>query len=322
MELGKKTIELLTPSLNMNDGDIILKSSIIMDVFEKIEIAAKYDYNILLEGESGVGKDIFANYIYKHGKRASGKFIAVNCGAIPENLFEAEFFGYERGSFTNAINSHKGFFEQANGGVLLLDEISELPLYMQVKLLRAIEDKFIRRIGSENIIKTDTQIIAATNKNLSKCVNENKFRQDLYYRLAIINITIPPLRERIDDILPLANYFLVKHGCQNKSFSPEAEATLLEYKWPGNIRELETCMINVIIRSNGKTFIERHELQINSLNTKQNLKGLLEREGLERTLKSTNGSVKLTSTALGVHRNTIYNKLKKHNLTLSIYRIN
>jgi two-component system NtrC family response regulator len=215
--------------------------------------AAKTDASILLLGESGVGKEVFASYIHKNSPRAQKPFIAINMAALPENLIESELFGFEKGAFTDATEAKAGQFELANGGTLFLDEIAEMPYGLQAKLLRALQEREIRRLGSSKAIKIDIRIISATNANLQAKIEDGEFREDLYYRLNTIPLEIPPLRERKDEILSIANRVCMKY-CQQytlgeKKFSKEAQKELLEYSWPGNIRELISVVERAVILS-------------------------------------------------------------------------
>ena len=207
---------------------------------------APSEANVLLTGESGTGKEIFSRFIHDNSKRANKKFVAVNCAAIPETLLESELFGYEKGAFTGAVARRIGKFEEASGGTLLLDEISEMDIRIQAKLLRAIQEKEIDRIGGKAPIKVDTRIIATSNRNLDEAVKNGSFRQDLYYRLNVVNVNIPPLRERPDDIIVLAKHFAKKYSELNeidlKPLSAGAEQKLLNYLWPGNVRELKNII--------------------------------------------------------------------------------
>jgi transcriptional regulator with PAS, ATPase and Fis domain len=212
---------------------------------------APVDVNVLLQGESGVGKTAIARYIHRQSHRADGPFIEVNCGAIPEALFESEFFGYEPGSFTGASKKGKtGFAELAHGGTLFLDEISELSFPAQVKVLKFIQEKRYYRIGGTRLRESDFRLIAATNKDLEKMVREGRFREDLYFRLNVVPITIPPLRARQEDILPLIRYFLDKYRKKyrrEKTLDSRAIDCLLEYSWPGNVRELENLIERLVV---------------------------------------------------------------------------
>ena len=204
------------------EGEIILACDAMQKTLAMADKAAFSEVTVLLEGESGVGKEIFARYIHRKSARSARRFVPVHCAAIPETLFEAELFGYDRGAFTNAFVSHKGYFEQANGGTVFLDEISEIPLAFQVKMLRLLEEKQVVRLGSEKEIPIDVRIIAASQQHLWRLVQQNRFRHDLYYRVAVWTISIPPLRERKEDIELLARHFLRKHGVNGQEISSEA----------------------------------------------------------------------------------------------------
>lgn len=241
---------------NLNrQGDVIASSEMMNRLIEKTVKIAKKDVTVLLIGESGTGKEIFANLIYKNSGRADKPFIKVNCAAIPEGLLESEFFGYEGGAFTGADKTGKiGIFEMADKGTLFLDEIGELPVYMQSKLLRAIQEKEVRKIGGRTMISIDVRIIAATNIDLTEAIKEGKFREDLYYRLNIVPIEIPPLRLRKEDIQVLANYFtdnFSKEYNLQKILSPEAIKELGAYDWPGNVRELKNIIERIVVSFDG-----------------------------------------------------------------------
>ena len=218
--------------------------------------AARSDASILLLGESGVGKELFAKTIHDHSPRRNKPFVAVNMAAIPENLIESELFGFEKGAFTDAVEAKMGKFEAANGGTLFLDEIAEMPYHLQAKLLRALQEKVIHRLGSTKGIAIDVRIVAATNADIKAKMRNQEFREDLYYRIATIPILIPPLRERSDEIIPIAEKSLeevvAKYGLGSKSFGQEAKEALLAYPWPGNIRELIAVVERAAILSEGE----------------------------------------------------------------------
>ena len=217
--------------------------------------AAKTDATVLLLGESGSGKEVFANYVHKNSLREKKNFVAINMAAIPDNLIESELFGYEKGAFTDATEAKAGHFEHANGGTLFLDEIAEMPFGVQAKLLRALQEKEIRRLGSSKSIKIDIRIISATNANLGEKIKNGEFREDLYYRLNTIPLHIPPLRERKEEILPIAENILAQscgeYGFEVKAFNEAAKEQLLQYSWPGNIRELISVVQRAAILSDG-----------------------------------------------------------------------
>ncbi len=239
-----------------------LGSSKALDVAINIaDKASKTDASILLLGESGVGKEVFASYIHENSLRAKKSFVAINMAAIPDNLIESELFGFEKGAFTDASEAKIGQFELANGGTLFLDEIGEMPYGVQAKLLRALQEKEVRRLGSSKGIKIDIRVISATNANLADKIKNGEFREDLYYRLNTIPLTIPPLRERKDEILQIANKYLeqncIKYGFGLKRFSDEAKNQLLEYGWPGNIRELLSVVERAVILSENNEITQK-----------------------------------------------------------------
>ena len=225
--------------------------------------ACKTDASILLLGQSGVGKEVFATYIHENSPRAKKPFIAINMAAIPDNLIESELFGFEKGAFTDAVEAKAGQFEQANGGTLFLDEIGEMPYGVQAKLLRALQEKEVRRLGSSKTIKIDIRIVSATNANLNDKIKNGEFREDLYYRLNTIPLEIPTLKERKDEILSIANAMVeqncTKYGFDLKTFSKEAQSELLDYAWPGNIRELISVVERAVILSETQE-IQKDEL--------------------------------------------------------------
>ena len=231
-------------------NNIIGKSKAINDLVDITLQVAESDITVLIYGESGVGKEVFARAIHKASKRANKEMISVNCGAIPEGILESELFGHKRGSFTGAVDNRKGYFEIADGGTLFLDEIAEMPLTTQVKVLRALEFKEFMRIGAETLTTVDVRIIAATNKDLQEEVNAKRFREDLYFRLKAVALQIPPLRKRKEDIEELAYNFLTNYSKNNKTVPPkltdDAIQLLKEYSWPGNVRELKNTIETAI----------------------------------------------------------------------------
>ncbi len=294
-------------------------------LFYLIDRVAGSKANILLTGESGVGKELIAKLIHRNSCRGSGQFIPINCGAIPVNLVEAELFGYERGAFTGASHSRRGKFELAHNGTLFLDEIGDLPLQMQVKLLRVLQEKQFFKIGGEKNIKVNSRIIAATNKVLEREVKEGRFREDLFYRINVININIPPLRERKEDIPLLAKSFLEEfskeYGKKLNCMDIEALHHLVEYPWKGNVRELR----NIIERSvlfadcNEEILYSRHlprELRGGEEGGESEKAGLTlqdyERILIENTLKRNRGNKSKTAKMLGIRRQTLYNKLRSY----------
>lgn len=239
----------ILPSQNAPAEPFLGSSPALAKLVERIKKAALTDASIMLLGESGVGKEVFARHIHKSSPRSSGPFVAINMAAIPDNLIESELFGFEKGSFTDATESKPGQFEQAQGGTLFLDEIGEMPYPLQAKLLRVLQEREIRRLGAAKNTKIDVRIITATNADLNRKIAEGAFREDLYYRLGTIPLLIPPLRERREEILPIAEAalerFCTMYGFGSKTFSDDAKTALEQYGWPGNIREL----ISVVERS-------------------------------------------------------------------------
>jgi two-component system response regulator AtoC len=231
--------------------DILAKAPPMQAIFRTITKIADYKTTVLVTGESGVGKELVAKAIHRRSSRRGGPFVAVNCGAIPENLLESELFGYKRGAFTDATADRTGLFEQANGGTLFLDEIGELPLPLQVKLLRVLQEETIRRLGDPKDIKVDVRIVAATHRDLSAETQAGRFREDLFYRVNVLPIVIPPLRERREDIPILIDHFLARNnarfGTAIKGIGPEGRRLLLEYSWPGNVRELENTIERAMV---------------------------------------------------------------------------
>jgi two-component system nitrogen regulation response regulator GlnG len=243
------------------EGGIIGTSQPMQDVFKLIGQVAASDVTVMITGESGTGKELVARAIYQHSLRTGKPFMAVNCAAIPENLIESELFGHEKGSFTGATNQRTGKFEQCDGGTIFLDEIGDMALPTQTKILRALQEGEIQRVGGSETKRVDVRLIAATNKPLEKMVQEKTFREDLYYRLNVVRIQLPPLRERPEDIPPLVEFVLKRlaRGCQSPALdiSPEALRALTAYRWPGNVRELENAVHRSAVVAQGDTILLR-----------------------------------------------------------------
>jgi Nif-specific regulatory protein len=235
---------------------MVAKSPVILEKLEMVDRIAKTNSSVLILGESGVGKELFAEQIHLRSKRSNGPFIRVNCAALPENLLETELFGHLKGAFTGAVANRRGRFEVADGGTIFLDEIGDLSLPLQAKLLRVIQERTFEKVGSSVSTTVDVRILAATNRNIEADVEEGKFRSDLYYRLNVLPLTIPPLRERKEDILEMAHFFLKKFMRETKKqfqgFSEDARIAMLSYLWPGNIRELENCIERSCVMGKGK----------------------------------------------------------------------
>lgn len=243
--------------------DLVAVSHASRQILQLANRAAQTEASVLILGESGTGKERLAQFIHQASDRADKPFIAVNCAAIPEHMLEAMLFGYNKGAFTGAVNQQIGKFEAANGGSILLDEISELPLSLQAKLLRVLQERELERLGSNTRIKLDIRVIAASNKNLRTLVEQGAFREDLFYRLDVLPLSWPALRERRDDILPLAEFFINKYGNGKYRLSQSAADLMLQYNWPGNVRELENVMQRALVMARGI------ELQIADLNLPQ-----------------------------------------------------
>jgi len=233
------------------DHNMVGESAPMKDVYQFLSRVAPTDSTVLIEGESGTGKELVARAMHRNSPRSSKPFIAINCAAIPEGLLESELFGHERGAFTGAVTQKKGRFEMANGGVVFLDEIGELAPALQVKLLRVLQEREFERVGGTRPISVDIRLIAATNSDLKEAAKAGSFRQDLYYRLNVVSLVVPPLRERREDIPMLADYFVVKSSSRcklkAKQISPEAMACLVNYDWPGNVRELENAVERALV---------------------------------------------------------------------------
>lgn len=302
----------------------VFESPRMQSLLRLIDSIAGTDVTVLLLGETGVGKDVLARYIHQRSLRTDQAFFKVDCASIPPNLVESELFGYDPGAFSGASSRGKpGFFEMAHKGTLFLDEIGELPLAMQGKLLRILQDKEVIRIGSTKIKKTDIRFIAASNRDLEEAVKEGAFRRDLYYRLQVAVVQVPPLRERRDDILPLVRHFLHLFNTKykkNLNLTPETESFLRGYHWPGNVRELENLIHGLVIMLE-KEWVETADLSPSMVSTPKDVKerslhaimGNMEKELLRNAIE-TYGSVQEVARYFKVDRATIFRKLKKHAL--------
>lgn len=303
---------------------IIAKSPKMIKIFELIKTVAPTNTTVLITGESGTGKEIVARAIHHQSQRRNKPFIVTSCAALPESLLESELFGYEKGSFTGAVERRKGKFEAADTGTLFLDEIGEIDGNTQVHLLRALEEKKITRIGSNEEIGVNVRIIAATNKKLRTLIEQEKFREDLYYRLNVLTIDLPPLRSRREDILPLAEHFLKKYAKENdrtvRNFSAEVVEFMLNYDWPGNVRELENMIERGVVLSKDKaiTLAEFPQELTNPAQSKGKTLEALERNHILKVLEDTGGNIARTAKMLGIHRMTLYNKLKKYDIDVNV----
>jgi Nif-specific regulatory protein len=312
--------------------NIIGHSGRMLEVYDMIHQVADSNANVLIRGESGTGKELVANAIHFNSPRSSGPFIKINCAAVPENLLESELFGHEKGAFTGAVASKEGRFEWANGGTLFLDEIGDMPLSIQVKLLRVIQTKEFERVGGRKTIRVDVRLVAATHRNLEQDVKEGTFREDLYWRINVFPIYLPALRERKDDIIFLADHFLEKYGRdyekEIKRLSTPAIDLLMSYHWPGNVRELENCIERAVLvcRSN----VIRAEHLPPSLQTAEtsgtSVSGdlphavdNLEREMIMEALKKTHGHQGKAAKALGITERMMGYKIRKHHIIPKVY---
>lgn len=321
--------EILTSKINRSISNTIIgESKAIRDVISLAERAAKSDSNILLEGETGTGKELFAEFIHKSSYRKDKPFVAINCASLPDQLIESELFGYEKGAFTDAKTSKQGLVEIANGGTLFLDEIGEMSLTLQPKLLRFLENGEFRRVGGINNLTSNVRVIGATNKNLLEEAEQKRFRRDLLFRLNVITLTIPPLRQRGNDVILLANYFLQKKSAVRKikSLSKEAETTLLKYNFPGNVRELEHTIERALIFSD-KDLIEPKDLNLPSSGSTNLSEGFVvdgkllsmeevEKIHIQKALELNGWNRENTANALGISQKTLYTKIKKYDLKL------
>ncbi len=304
--------------------NIIGDSDKMLDVFKVVKTVAGSDYTVLITGESGTGKELVAKAIHASSPRHKGPFVTINCGAIPENLLESELFGHEKGSFTDAHAQKRGKFEMADGGTIFLDEIGELSLKLQVKLLRVLEDRSIERVGGHEKISLDVRILAATNRDLMEEVNGSTFREDLYYRLSVITIDMPPLRDRGDDILLLATTFLNRYGQENNmpnlSLTEAAARAIAAYPWPGNVRELENKIKRAVIMARDKK-IKPADLPLPNASGEnhkprslQEIREEAEKNCLTDSLVRNNWNISRVSRELNTSRTTLYDLIEKYNL--------
>lgn len=305
-------------------------------LLDMLKSVARSKSTVLIQGESGTGKELIARFIHRHSSRSHMPFVAVNCAAVPHNLLESEMFGFEKGAFTGAANRRIGKFEMADGGTLLLDEISEMDIQLQAKLLRAIQESEIDRLGGKEPVPVEVRIIATTNSDLKRDIKEKRFREDLYYRLNVIPARVPPLRQRKGDVELLVDYFLTKHAKNNRRKKPrmsdEAFALLKEYKWPGNVRELENVIERAVLISNEGPILPAHlildrdepvlskpeqeasawtaaAVQCGSPTLRE-----MEKSLIFETLKGVNGNKTKASKILGISVRTMRNKLNEYKI--------
>ncbi|MCC6932790.1 MAG: sigma-54-dependent Fis family transcriptional regulator [Deltaproteobacteria bacterium] len=318
---------------NYSFANIIAQSAYMQEIFNTIKKVADYQTTVIIQGESGTGKELIARALHFNSSRKNKRFIAINCGAIPENLLESELFGHKRGAFTDATKDRKGLFQEADQGTLFLDEIGELPLHLQVKLLRVLQERMIVPVGETKPIPVDVRIIAATLRDLEEDIINGRFRDDLFYRLNVVSIKIPPLRERKEDIPVLVNYFLKKNqqklGLGIHKVSHQAMNALMDYSWPGNVRELENCIERAMILTEDEEISyeslpnslkqeigeECEELIVSddNLSIKQRT-NVLEKQLILRALKKTNGNRTHAARLLEISHRTLLYKLKEYGI--------
>lgn len=310
----------------VGDGEtfgMIGRDARMCQIFEVIRTAAPSDASVLIEGESGTGKELIATAFHTQSQRAAGPFIRINCAAIPHELIESELFGYKRGAFTGADRDKRGLIEAANQGTLLLDEIAEMPTHLQTKLLRVLQERRLRRLGDEQEIDVNFRLISATNRNTSALLDEGVLRKDLYFRISTIKITVPPLRERLDDVPLIANRFLKRfneqYGKRIREIAPDTIMRLVRYDWPGNIRQLESVIERAVLFCAGNELLPNclpEEFQTRLAGSSFVIPPLLpmeeiEREAIMQTLERTAGNIKKSAQILRFPRPTFYRKLKK-----------
>ena len=309
--------------------NIIGKSEAIGKLLEQVAQAAQVDSFVYISGESGTGKELVAKSLHLASSRKNGPFVAVNCAAIPETLLESELFGYEKGAFTGATQSRRGLLAQAEGGTFFLDEISEMPLTMQAKLLRVLSEMVFYPLGSTRTVKVDTRLVAASNKNLEEEVKQGRFREDLFYRIHVIHLKVPPLRERKEDIPLLTRHFFKKFADKMKKdaigFSQGAFRKLMAYDWPGNVRELENCVESAVAMTNKRIISEDLLLQGKALSPTglmafKDAKTEFEKQYLTHLMEITEGNVSQAAKLAGKYRADLYELLKKHDLDPEKFR--
>jgi two-component system, NtrC family, response regulator AtoC len=312
--------------------DILAKSGRMQEIFRTISKIAEYKTTVLVTGESGVGKELVARAIHRRSTRRGGSFVAVNCGAIPENLLESELFGHKKGAFTDAVQDRRGLFEEANTGTLFLDEIGELPLGLQVKLLRVLEDEKIRRLGEARDTQVDVRIIAATHRDLHAETKAGRFREDLFYRLNVLPIHCPPLRDRRDDIPLLIDHFVAKNnsrlGTSIRGLDTETRRLLYEYAWPGNVRELENTIERAMVLSEGEQIVAadlperireaRDPVQVQLASGELSVKKttrIIEEILIRRALQKTKGNRTRAAEVLEISHRALLYKIKDYQIT-------
>lgn len=319
-KIQKKINQTTLKKEKKNSEDFLASSPALEKALKLARKAARTDASVLLMGESGVGKELFANFIHKNSLREKGVFVAINMAAIPENLLESELFGYEKGAFTDATASKKGHFELADKGTLFLDEIAEMPIALQAKLLRVLQERKITRVGGTKEINIDVRIVSATNADILKCIEQGKFREDLYYRLNTVPVHIPPLRQRKEEILPIADEILKKickkYDLEELVFSEEAKELLEKYTWPGNVRELISVVERAAILSDEKQ-ISREELFLDSRSVKEEKSiDAMEKELIQEVLQSVANELEEASKILGMNKAVLVKKIEKYEIRI------
>ena len=324
LERENQTLRLA--NLEASQSALIGKSPQMLDVYQMIRRVAPTDITVLIHGESGTGKEVVAREIHRLS-HVKGKFVAVNCGAIPKELMESELFGHEKGAFTDAHRLKRGKLEEANGGTAFLDEVAELPLELQVKLLRFLQEREIERVGGLAMIPITARVLAATNRDLEACVARGSFREDLYYRLNVVTVSLPPLRERKEDLLLIANAKLHQYNKdfkkKIKGFTQGALEAMLQYPWPGNVRELQNRIQRGMVVAPSDRLTDE-DLGLHPANegpkTLQRAKDEVEREFIRRALIQQKGNISKAADAIGVTRVTFYDMLKKHQIQSEAFR--
>ena len=306
-------------------SNIVTRSGAMLHLLEQVKLLGPTHVNVLISGASGTGKELLAQAIHQHSQVSNGPFVAINCGAVPGELLESELFGHKKGAFTGAVKDHQGLFQQAQGGTLFLDEIGDMPLNLQVKLLRVLQEKTIRPVGFQEEISIDVRIVSATHKNLPEAIKNQQFREDLYYRLNVINLKLPPLCERREDISLLAQYFsasIAKRMNQNeKHFANDAMHALVRYDWPGNIRQLQNVVEQVVALTPGEVIsahlvlaaLDSNEKSVEPLSL-NDAKKEFERDYVINTLKMAGGNVAEGAKLAKRNRSDFYKLIKKHNI--------
>jgi DNA-binding NtrC family response regulator len=322
-QLSEEASSLRKALMTMSGGTSpVFKSASMKAVIRTIERVAPSDVSILITGESGTGKEVIADLIHAMSPRCNGPLIKINCAALPRELIESELFGSVKGAFTGAVGDREGLFRQAEGGTLLLDELSEMPIDTQSKLLRVLQEKEVRPVGGRTSYKTNCRIVAATNRQTEEAIKDGKLREDLYYRISAISIDLPPLRERREDILPLANSFLKHYAGQAgralTGFSDAAEERLQSYDWPGNVRQLQNEVQRAVLMCDANA-VDVHDLSITAVSAAAEmddanltLMEAMERNTIVQMLKETGGNKLETAKRLGIGRQTLYNKIKAY----------